>query len=123
LSEPRRILVVGPPFLCSLVREIVADADDVEVVGELDDDGGLIAAVAQRDADFVIVAVGDLAHGDVQLDLLERRPRAKVLALAGEGRDAVLWELRPQRARLGEISPDTLLAAIRSPDWKAAGVG
>lgn len=115
--------MLGPPFLRSLVREIVADAADVAVVAELDGDEGLLEAAVRTDADFVIVAVGDPVGTDVQLDLLERRPLTKVLALAGEGRHAVLWELRPERACLGEISSDTLLSAIRSPDWRATGVG
>jgi DNA-binding NarL/FixJ family response regulator len=122
LSERRRILVLGPPFLRSLVQEIVADADDVEVVGELDGDGELLEAAVRTDAGFVIVAVGDPASSEVQLDLLAHRPLTKVLALAGEGRDAVLWELRPERALLGEISSDRLLSAIRAPDWRTTGV-
>ena len=115
--------MLGPPFLRSLVREIIADADDVEVVSELDHGERLLETAAQTEADFVILAVDDAANSDVQLDLLERRPLAKVLALAGRGRNAVLWELRPERVRLGEISSDTLLAAIRSLDWRTTGAG
>lgn len=106
--------MLGPPFLGSLVRDIATDADDLEVVGEFDREGDWLEQSAQVEADFVIVAVDDPTGDDVQFDLLEQRPLAKVLALAGRGRDAVLWELRPEHNCFGQISPDTLLSAIRS---------
>jgi DNA-binding NarL/FixJ family response regulator len=128
LPARRRILVLGSSFLRSLVREIVAGAEDLEICSEvdateLDIDSALCDAAAQSDADFVIVALGDRSLDPVYLRLLEERPRAKVLAVAGDGRTAWLWELRPRRTLLGEISPESLLGAIRSTAWRSAPVG
>jgi hypothetical protein len=38
----------------------------------------------------------------------------KVLAMTGGGRDAFFFELHPRRSELRDVSPRTLLAAIRS---------
>ena len=118
----RRILVLAPPLLASLVREIAAQAESLEVVAVVEDDRELVDDVLRTEPDVLIVGLDEYEPGDVYLDLLERRPRLRILALSGHGREAILWELRPQRTALGEISPETLLAAVAAEDWRAAGV-
>lgn len=118
--------MLGSNFLRSLVRDMVAGADDLEIVGELDDQPGaeveLLQAAVRTQPDFVIVAVRAPEVADVHLQLLERRPRMKILAVAA-GRDgASLWELQPHRKVFVEISPEMLLHAIRGPDWTVVGV-
>jgi hypothetical protein len=44
--------------------------------------------------------------------LLDDHPRLKVLALEGDGRSGSIWELRPHRIPLGELSPRRLVQAI-----------
>ena len=118
LPGPQRILVFGSHFLQSLVREFVADAADVEIVAELEAEPAAIEAVSGTEADFVIVAVRNPELADVHLRLLEQRPLAKVLAVAGGEHEPSLWYLRPHREMLGDTSSDTLLGAIRRrPDW------
>ncbi len=119
MPQSRRIFVFGSKFLRSLVRDIVADAGDVEIVGERDSEPGTVDAEAATDADFVIVSVRDPALADIHLTLLDQRPSARVLAVAGSGEEASLWELCPTRTRIGDISPETLLGAIRRPDWRS----
>lgn len=118
--------MLGSNFVRSLVRDIVSGADDLEIVGELDDEPGaehkLLAESERTRPDFVIVALREPEVADVHLRLLERRPLMKVLAVAGQGRDAHLWELQPERELLGQISPERLLSAIREPDWRHASV-
>src|SRR3954451_6496031 len=118
--------MLGSNFVRSLVREMVAEADDLEIVGELDDEPGaeltlLEIAMATR-PDFVVVAMRAPEVADVHLQLLERCPRTKVLAVAAGSDGASLWELQPQRRLFVEISPETLRKAIRESDWTAAGV-
>jgi DNA-binding NarL/FixJ family response regulator len=126
LPGSRRILMLGSNFVRSLVHDIVSCSDDLEIVGELRDEPGaerrLLAEAERTQADFVILALREPEVADVHLQLLERRPLMKVLAVAGEGHDAHLWELQPQRELLGQISPERLLSAIREPDWRHAGV-
>ncbi|MCW3065678.1 MAG: hypothetical protein JWN32_2850 [Solirubrobacterales bacterium] len=123
MSDPRRILVVGSPFLRTLIREIARGAPDLEVVEESPEHTNLVDAAERTRADFAIVSVPDPTLTDELLDLFAHRPRMKVLALAGQGDDAVLWELRPHRTAYGQISPGTLLNAIAAPAWGGVGVG
>ena len=42
------------------------------------------------------------------------------LEVQSDGRESVLYELRPHRISLGEVSSDTLVRAIRAvPTWDA----
>jgi DNA-binding NarL/FixJ family response regulator len=114
------LLLGMPHMLRDLIREIVAQEDDLTVAGEIADES-LLAAAARVDADFVIVGDDEPGASGRYLDLLEQRPRTKILALSGDGRDAVLWELHPRLVQLGEVSPMTVLAAVRSSDWRQVG--
>jgi DNA-binding NarL/FixJ family response regulator len=114
--RPRQVLLVGMPrLLRDLVHEIVSLEGDLEIVGEVGPDSALPAGLAP---DFVLVGIDDPGRLEAQLAVLQDHPRARILAVSGDGRDAAVCELRPQRVELGEISPTMLLAAIRAPDWR-----
>lgn len=82
----------------------------MEIV-ELPTEGNLPDALARAHADVVIS--GGNSQSAAVFDLLEERSRLKVLAVADDGRDTVLYELRPTRTQLGEVSPQTIVDAIR----------
>jgi DNA-binding NarL/FixJ family response regulator len=119
LPVSRRILVFGSHFVRSLVRDIVEATPDLRLVGEGNAEPVAIDAAAGTAADFVIVSVRDPALAGIHLQLLEERPLARVLAVAGSGEEASLWQLRPEQELIGDISPETLLEAIRRPDWRS----
>jgi DNA-binding NarL/FixJ family response regulator len=112
--NPTRILLLGmSTMLADLVRGIAQADPDVEIVGELAHDSALLTTSAHTAPDVVIVALTD---GDLPAScssLLYSQPRVRVLGLAQRGRDGFVWEMRPHRVPLGEMSPRTLLAAIR----------
>jgi hypothetical protein len=91
------------------VQVALAGADDIDLVGELCA-GDAPAALNAHPADFAIVG-----SDDAQLagDLLAIAPRLKLLAVIDDGRDAALYELRPQKVALGELSPERLVGIIR----------
>jgi len=102
---PVRVAVVDlPQMLSEIVKDILNHAADVAVVepGRPDD------------VDVVIVAArSDELPATGQVMLL-RRPTVKVLTISGDGRRAYLHELLPHRTPLGEVSAETLLAAVRN---------
>jgi DNA-binding NarL/FixJ family response regulator len=116
----RKVLLLGTSRLFGdLVKGIVEPADDLRVVAEIAEADELAGALEATDADFVVASLdGEPPLTESFLDLLEQRPRLRVLVLAGEGRRGMLWELRPRRVPIGEVSPTTLLAALRSPGWR-----
>jgi hypothetical protein len=100
-------------MLHEIIKEVLTTQSDLRLVAEYPHPVPLAAAVEQSAARLVIAA-------DEQLDpeavcqVLERWPRTRILGVAGDARAAVLYELRPQKVPLGEVSPETLVASIRA---------
>ena len=91
-----------PRMMSEIVKDILDQAPDVAVLQASD----------WEDADVVILTAENEelpATGRTQL-VLHRA--AKVLTIDRQGRSAYLYELRPHRTPLGEVSAETLLAAI-----------
>ena len=119
MEKSHLLLVDMPRMLRDVVVDAISRADDVELVGDVD---ALGAREALREAavDFVITGRDDsrLATG-----LLSVRPRLKVLAMIDDGRESALYELRPEKVPLGELSPRRLVAIVRearastATDW------
>ena len=113
-----RIVLVGmTPLLGEIVRETLAGEPDLEVVAEHDGDADLREALEHADADFVIVG-SDAAAGGLVRALVEEGAARRALELLEDGKEGVLYELRPHQASLGELSPDALVRTIRAaPEW------
>ena len=109
-----RILIVEiPSLLREIIGEIIADEDDMEVVGELRDHTGVVELAERTEATFVIAGLTHPELDSVYRDLLAGRPSTRVLAVRREGRLSTLYELRPHAETLGELSPEMLLTVIR----------
>lgn len=111
MHEPDRtriVLAEMPEMLRDIVAGILLEQPDMEVVG------GTEALESLRDVDADVVVIG---HDDPALAarLVTGRPCLKVLAVTADGRESCRYELRPERAPLGEISPQRLVDEIR--DW------
>jgi DNA-binding NarL/FixJ family response regulator len=102
-----------PRMLREIVKEIVSTQADMEIVGDFAEGLPLLDAVQESGAEFVIAGAEYSAAKDVRT-LLDERPAVTVLAVAGDGRQTVLWALEPRPVSLGEVSPQTLLRAIRT---------
>ncbi len=113
MSQVRIVLVELRGILHDVIRGIVEVQPDMAVVGDLDRPDGLGRTIAKTDAAFVIWGVEDDVS-DFYPGLLHDWPQVKVLAVQGEGREGFLWQMRPTRAPLGELSPDRLVAALRT---------
>ena len=101
---PARIMLAALPHL---LEEIVSDALDrhgLEVVGATQSVDELPETVARTLPDLVVLGRDDPT---LALELLQHRPRLKVLAVAKEGQDSWLYE------RLGALSPATLVEAVQ----------
>jgi DNA-binding NarL/FixJ family response regulator len=109
--EPKRILLVGlPRLLEQIVAEALVGAEDLALVGissKLDD---LSGAAEEARADVVVLRGADRAQ---VMTLLEQHPRLAVLSIDGDGRDSSLCALRPECIRIVDVSPTSLVAAIR----------
>ena len=106
------------PLLREIVREAIVREPDFELVAE-HDEIDVRAAVELDDPDFIIVG-GDAAADENVRSLVGAGRGLRALEVQSDGRESVLYELRPHRISLGEISSDTLVRAIRAvPKWDA----
>ena len=95
-------------MLQSIIVDALSDRRDVRIVTwDLAD-----AARSGGDIDVVLTAAADPDRVDCVNPLLWRWPRSRIVVVANSGRDAVLWELAPQKLVLGDPCPETLVNAI-----------
>ena len=110
MKKLKLLLVDDQSLFREALRTLLTLQPDLEIV---EGQGGTLGqAVASSRADFVI-AGADYDFAEVA-QVLDERPRLRVLAVAGHGREAFLYELRPTRTPLGEVSPRAIVEAIRS---------
>jgi DNA-binding NarL/FixJ family response regulator len=113
LEQIRIVLVGMPRMLREIVREIVTTQLDMSVVAETTDPAALLRLLRRKDAQLVVAGADDLQGADVER-LLDAHPRLKLLSIRDDGRQILLYELRPRKVALGELAPSTLAAAIRA---------
>ena len=114
---PVRVVLYGVPGIAGdVLRHTIAESDDVELVAEASTEIEFAIALRRVDPDVVVCGVDDSTLPDACRELLDERARLRVLSL-DSGADASLYELRPHRRVLGNLSPSSLLAALhRSED-------
>lgn len=97
-------------MLRKIVSEALSHLPDVKVEEAVPT---RVVREARGEYDVIIFSLrgGDDDEG---LQWLARYPAARVVALQGDGADAVVYEMRPHRTPLGELSPRTLREAIRT---------
>jgi hypothetical protein len=107
------------PLLRDIVRKAITHEPDIEVVAERDADVDVSVVVERDHADFVIVGSEVTAHSSVA-SVVTAHCQVRALELHADGKESVLYEFRPHRVALGELSSDTLLRTIRAvPTWDA----
>jgi hypothetical protein len=102
-----------------MMRDILSaaasDREDLEVLSATMPARGWVDAALLSGADAVVLGLAEGADlptwGHA---LLGRRPAIKLFGVAGSGRQVFMYELRPQRVAVGEVSPDELFAAMRT---------
>jgi DNA-binding NarL/FixJ family response regulator len=100
-------------MLTDIVRTIIDSQDDFELAGEVVGNADVAHAADEAAADVVILGLSVKGGEANCVKVLYTRPYIKVVAIEPDGRRAMLHELQPSVVSLGEISPETLIAAVR----------
>lgn len=111
-----RVLVANRPRLMrELVLATIADQPDIEVVGEVADEGDLTEVVEQVQPDVLILAMNEPEKSLGQCGfLLGRYPQMRILALAPEqNRGIFYWAIVDIRTKPLESSEAGILNAVR----------
>jgi DNA-binding NarL/FixJ family response regulator len=114
--SPIRVLIVDMPgVLHDIVNATLAAARDIVVVGDVTDvEESLERVVEAVGPSVVVLGSGHPAAADGCRELLSMDSNLKLIALDDDGAQTFLVEMRPKATPLGELSPSTLVSAIRS---------
>jgi DNA-binding NarL/FixJ family response regulator len=122
VNRIRILLWKMPPMLLDIISDTIAPQPDMDIVGKGRMEEDLLDAAEQTNADIIIIARSKASEHKDYDELLYRHCRIKVLEILDKGRYGSLFEMRPCRVALGEMSPLRLLEAIRGSPDIAAGV-
>jgi len=119
LASIRVALVALPQLLRDIVTQAISDAEGISIVGEYAtcDDWRILAAGAE----VVLVSVGASRSVDTCDELLYRAPRTRVVAVEGNRGRVTVYQLRPEEALIGELSPSELIEVIRAAAGTTSG--
>ena len=119
-----RIVIAGlPRMLVEILTAALAEEPDVELLGDVPSLNALKRIVGRGEVDVVIMGVSDNELAASHFDLFDADCRVRILALAHEGRNASLYELRPYRTVLGQGSPQELMQTVRAQVHVGTGWG
>jgi AmiR/NasT family two-component response regulator len=121
MAEIRVIVGAVPQLLGEIITLALAREVGVRVVAEADDEAALVDVCTRVRPDVVVLGSPDDDAQAIGHRLLQRCPLAKVIALTLNGRSAFLFELRPYKLPLGELSPSELGQVIRKMVRTVAG--
>jgi DNA-binding NarL/FixJ family response regulator len=111
-------------MLLTMIRDIIAADAHCDIVAEVSDARKLSRAVRTTAANLVILGADSPAAAAEELQsLLTDHPRTRVMAIAADGQRAFIHELRPCITEIAELSPQTLLTAIRQDPGAGAASG
>lgn len=100
-----------------LLLATIADQPDIEIVGEVQNEADVARVVAEKQPDFLIVALDDRPDERPSLcdSLLQQFPAMRILALAPErNRSIFLWASLDIHSNSIEASEEGILSALRS---------
>jgi chemotaxis response regulator CheB len=111
-----RILLIDlTGILQDIVRSVLEEQDDMTVVGCLPDHTTLGEAILRTEPQVIVWGMGgDVEVLDLAPHLFGDHPDLKVFVVRDDGRQGFLWELRPSKTTLGEVSPHGLVKVIRT---------
>lgn len=100
-----------------MLREIILDLlrhePDFEALTPTGTAMNLLEACKKYVPQVIVTTLRDDSAHHVGTELLLECPRLKLLDVRNDGRTGWLYELRLKRTPLGEVSPDSLVTAIR----------
>jgi hypothetical protein len=91
---------------------VLEDASVFDIVAELPLADLRSAQLLVSEPDMIIVDVQQTSVAAVNA-LLYERCSTRVLGISADGQQGTLYEMRPQRVVLGELTPVALVAALR----------
>jgi DNA-binding NarL/FixJ family response regulator len=124
MTQSIRVVVANRPRLMrELVLESLTEQPDIEVVGEIKDEVGIVDAVERMRPDVLIIALDESNQRPPLCDILLRRyPEMRILALAPERNSSIFyWGSFDIHESPEEASEVGLLSTLRRKDLCVGG--
>ena len=113
MAPTRIVLGAMPALLRDIVRETLASHSDLEILAEVAERREVLAAAERTRADIAIVGVTQSDRRSVVRELLAEHRRLRIIALTSDGRFGYVYHHDLHETAIAEISPRSLIAAIR----------
>jgi len=113
----RVVLGTLPPLLRDIVRATLTRDADVEIVSEVALHQEIAPAVERTEGEVAVVGVAPsewVGLSGFLRELLASHPHLTVIALASDGRSGYVYRLQPRGVVIDDISPRSLVQAIRA---------
>jgi chemotaxis response regulator CheB len=114
VKKVRVVLAEMPTMMTELIEQILAPYPELQIAGRVPAGHDVAAAARRHRADVLIVVRPGGTAAEAEVEQLFSRHPAKVIAITEGGREGKVYVLRPQRSTFGELSADSLAAAVRA---------
>ena len=114
MEHIRILLLHMPRMLRDILSAAIQAESDMSIVAEATEFTSLGSVADRVRTDVVITGIDDGEIPEACRELVDRYPNMKVLAVEAAGRKAWLYELRPHRSLVAEVSPSGLIDTIRA---------
>jgi hypothetical protein len=101
-------------LLHDIVKDTLTNQSDIDLVGDCCEGDELHPKLAAGVIDLVIVGAQLPADVSSVNSILFASPQVKLLAIETNGRTSTIYGFHPHQLSLGELSPQELLAVIRT---------
>ena len=112
VSDVRVIVGKVPRLLGEIVTTVLAKEQGISVIGEAESADELLDLCARAQPDLVVLGSIEIDAEEIGRQLLRRSPNAKVVALSENGRKTFVFELRPHKVEIGELSAKELVQVV-----------
>jgi len=102
-----------PALLVDIITPTIEAAPEFRIVGNVGRGESLLEAVERTDAD-IIIATESIVAREEYVDVFYARRSLKVVEIMSNGLYGAIYELRPRRVHLGELSQPWLLSVLRA---------
>jgi DNA-binding NarL/FixJ family response regulator len=120
-----RVLVANRPKLMrEIIIETFADQPDIEIVGEVAEDGDILGQVDETQPDFLFIALDDPDKRPPVCDaILRLHPKVRIIAVAANSsRTVKYWASFNIHRSVIEASEEAILSVIRGSAGSAREV-
>jgi len=101
-------------MMLEMMEAMLASHPEFHLAGHVPEAGDLAAAVRRYRADVLVVMHPRDSGPETNVEAVFRQRPERIVSIAGNGRDAILYVLRPHDIPLPDLSVETLVAAIGS---------